>query len=137
MTPEILSTIHRSAFVTDRPWSTAEFKSLLISPHTHLTAKQHGFALWRCIADEAELLTIAVNPKHQHKGIGRDLMSAWMTAALNSAKMAFLEVAADNRAATALYREFGFVTVGRREKYYARQNGHSDALIMQAALGSD
>ena len=134
MIPETLSAIHRSAFGADRPWSAEEFKSLLISPHTHLTANQHGFALWRCIADEAELLTIAVTPEHQNKGIGRHLMSRWMTEAAQSAESAFLEVAADNGPAVALYRAFGFVTVGRREKYYVRQSVHGDALCMRAPL---
>ena len=49
--------------------------------------------------------------------------------------MAFLEVAADNAAAQALYARAGFAESGRRRGYYRRPDGSGlDALVMQRAL---
>lgn len=134
MTPEALSEVHRAAFVTERGWSPAEFRDLLDSSHTHLTRATHGFALWRSIAGEAELLTLAVLPAHQGQGIGRHLMHDWMTQASDGADTAFLDVARDNLAACALYARFGFATVATRPRYYARAQGAADALVMRAPL---
>ena len=49
----------------------------------------------------------------------------------------FLEVAADNESAQALYTTFGFVEVGRREGYYQRPDGsRMNAFTMRADLAS-
>lgn len=134
MTPDTLERIHAAAFTTERSWSAQEFRDLQTSSHTHLTTSEQGFALWRSVADEAELLTIAVAPEQQNKGTGRQLMRAWMTQAAQTAETAFLEVAADNGPACALYASFGFRTVATRQNYYARPNGRADALVMRALL---
>ncbi|WP_223424718.1 ribosomal protein S18-alanine N-acetyltransferase [Tateyamaria pelophila] len=134
MTPNTLARIHAAAFTHDRSWTAQEFRDLQARPHTHLTKARNGFALWRSIADEAELLTIAVDPAEQNKGTGRSLMGAWMTKAAETAETAFLEVAADNLTACRLYRHFGFRTVATRRNYYARPDGHADALVMRAPL---
>lgn len=134
MTPDSLSALHAAAFTQDRPWSASEFRSLLDSPHCHLDHRPHGFALWRAVAGEAELLTIATHPDHRRRGIAQDLMATWMTAAATLADTAFLEVAADNQSAIALYAKSGFETVSRRPKYYARPSGKVDALLMRAPL---
>ncbi|MFL4468566.1 GNAT family N-acetyltransferase [Tateyamaria armeniaca] len=134
MTPEALAALHRAAFATERAWSADEFRSLIDSPHCHLTSDTHGFALWRAVADEAELLTIATHPDHQRQGVARSLMQQWMRAAARTASTAFLEVAADNAAAIALYGQFGFDVMARRVGYYKRADHAADALIMRASL---
>lgn len=134
MTPQTLARIHAAAFPDERGWTAQEFCDLIASRHTHLTTATQGFALWRAIADEAELLTIAVDPSAQNTGIGRHLMAAWMTRAARTATSAFLEVAADNQAAVALYANFNFQTIGTRPNYYIRPNGHADAVLMRATL---
>ncbi len=48
-------------FQRGRSWSTAEFRKMQDNPYTYLTTEEHGFAIWRSIANEAELLTIAVH----------------------------------------------------------------------------
>ena len=98
--------------------------------------QEHGFALGRVIADEAELLTIAVHPEAQGAGIGKKLMSEFHTAAKSrGASRAFLEVADDNGAARALYLGAGYGESGRRVGYYNRAHSAPiDAITMERAL---
>jgi ribosomal-protein-alanine N-acetyltransferase len=47
----------------------------------------------------------------------------------------FLEVAAENEAALALYSTLGFSPAGRRVKYYGRPDGPAvDAVILRTGL---
>ena len=137
MSPDALARLHKAAFTSGRPWSAQEFAALCAEPHTYLTHDTYGFALWRAAAGEAELLTIAVDPAHQGRGRGRALMRAWMAQAASRADTAFLEVAADNAPACALYATCGFVTVATRPGYYARPAGAADARVMRAPLTDD
>lgn len=56
--------------------------------------------------------------------------------ALAGAEACFLEVAADNAAALALYKAAGFQTAGLRPRYYKRAGGEIDALVMRRDLNS-
>lgn len=135
MTPKEASVIHTSAFAPQRGWSEQEIATLLDSPTVQLFAQDDGFALVRTVADEAELLTIAVPPEQQGKGTGQALMRRWMQEV--EAATAFLEVASDNRAAHALYLRLGFCEIARRPAYYSRADAQAvDALIMRANLTS-
>ncbi len=136
MTPQDMAQIHAAAFTDARPWSASEFATLLESPHVFISQQPQGFALVRVVAGEAELLTIAVHPDHQGQGTGRALMSDWMAQAAATASEAFLDVAADNAPACALYAACGFVPAGRRTGYYRRSGAEAvDALLMRAPLG--
>jgi ribosomal-protein-alanine N-acetyltransferase len=82
-----------------------------------------GFGiLWR-IEDEAHIISLAVHPAHQRRGLGRtilvellnqarDLGCAWVT----------LEVKASNQAAIHLYESAGFQRLGERKGYYNGEN---------------
>ena len=87
-----------------------------------------GFAIWRIMEDEAELLTIGVLPRAQQKGLGGALLSA-LYASLVTIKInkLFLEVSVENAPAIALYRRAGFEKVSLRRGYYS---DGTDALIM-------
>ena len=135
MTPDDLARIHASAFTQSRPWSASEFKNLMDDSNTNLTFEADGFALWRAIAGEAELLTIAVDPPAQGRGLGARLMHTWLKSASQTAEVAFLEVASDNASALRLYARIGFATVGTRPAYYARPAGKTaDALVQKLVL---
>ncbi|MDV4143266.1 ribosomal protein S18-alanine N-acetyltransferase [Shimia sp. FJ5] len=136
MTPDDLAALHAAAFTQSRPWSTEEFAALLASPHCFLVAQGQSFALGRAIAGEAELLTIATHPKARRQGLARACLSQFETAArARGANSAFLEVAADNPAAIALYRAAGFTDAGQRKGYYTRPDGPAvDALILTKPL---
>jgi [ribosomal protein S18]-alanine N-acetyltransferase len=86
-----------------------------------------GFCSWRqTIADEAEILNIAVDPSYRRRGVGSALLNAVCDQANGTI---FLEVAEDNTAAMALYRKLGFEPSGIRLGYYAK--GSINAVVMK------
>lgn len=95
-----------------------------------------GFIVGQLAADEAEILSIGVLPHLQRRGVGRLLVEGLARAARKAeAKRLFLEVAADNQAAFALYRALGFTAVGMRKGYYERAGGEpQDALVLALPL---
>jgi ribosomal-protein-alanine N-acetyltransferase len=142
---DLASRLHAEAFAPlgERVWTRQDMAELLASPGVAGWALQSadqavGFALCRVAADEAELLTIAVQPNQRRRGAGRALLatvSAHARAA--GARSLFLEVGADNPAALALYGRAGFQTVGRRKAYYQRGGGPpADAVVMRLVLTS-
>jgi ribosomal-protein-alanine N-acetyltransferase len=82
-----------------------------------------GFSLVRVVADEAELLLIAVLPSHHRRGIGRRLLDHFMRQANDEGvTRVHLEVR-DGNPAVAMYRAAGFSAVGRRRSYYQSPEG--------------
>lgn len=136
MTPDALALIHKAAFRESRPWESQEFRSLLKQKFCFCLGDSRGFALGRAIAGECELLTVAVVPKFQRQGVGRALMQAYHTEALNrGSQQCFLEVAKDNINAINLYLSDGYTQVAERKNYYTRPNGQTvDALILSRNL---
>lgn len=136
MEPAALAALHASAFADTRPWTEAEFASLMADPTCFLSTIPGGFALGRCVAGEAELLTIAVDPAQRRKGLGTQLLAAYERAArAKGAERAFLEVDAENTPALGLYLSNGYDESGRRKAYYRHADGHrSDALVLAKSL---
>jgi ribosomal-protein-alanine N-acetyltransferase len=133
-----LAALHAEAF--DAPWTAADFADLLETPATMAVAAGDldGFVLVRIAAGEAEILTIAVRPAARRGGIGRRLVDAAAEAAARrEAESLWLEVAADNAAALALYAAAGFEVAGRRPGYYKRGGGtRMDAVVMRRTLNT-
>lgn len=130
--------IHRSAFASG--WSTAEFESLLADQGVVADAIGHapisGFVLSRKAADEAEILTIAIDGASRQRGLGGSLLGYHMSrlGRMGVARL-FLEVDESNVAANALYRRYGFRRVGGRTGYYRLGNGlRTDAWILRCDL---
>lgn len=137
MTPAQLAALHARCFATPRPWSEADFATFLQDPLAFLlTEGDAAFLLGRAVAGEAELLTLAVAPESRRLGLARKLVARFLyQARLRAADTAFLEVAADNAPAHALYVASGFTESGRRRNYYENpQGGRIDALLMHRAL---
>ena len=133
LTPTLLAQLHAAAFSDSRAWSVDEMQALLSSPPIFAVGTMRGFAMGRVIVDEAELLTIAVHPDQQGNGIGRRVLTLFEDKARSrGARLAFLEVAEDNRPARALYASAGWTESGRRIGYYARQTGCAVDAIMLA-----
>jgi ribosomal-protein-alanine N-acetyltransferase len=121
--------LHASAFAF--PWPQGDIEALLMARTTvadgafgSKTNDLQGFILCRLAADEGEILTIAVAPRKRRKGLAARLLGASIArlSALG-AKSLFLEVEAENTAARALYKRFGFEVVGERKSYYRKADG--------------
>lgn len=139
MTPEALAALHARCFRSPPPWSAADFAGFLADPLCFLLVEgDAAFLLGRAVAGEAELLTLAVAPEARRLGLGRKLLSRFLyQAQLRGAERAFLEVAADNAPALALYESVGFSGAGRRRGYYQGPEGsRTDALVLARDLAA-
>lgn len=136
MTPEALAALHARCFTMPRPWRMAEFQTLLADGAVVFTPGPRGFGMARVVLDEAELLTIATDPDHQGHGHGATLLAQLhKDVQARGATQIFLEVAATNLPAQALYRKLGYQPAGRRPNYYRTATGQTvDALLLRAAL---
>lgn len=134
MTPDELAALHAQCFTTPRPWTAEEFSSFADS--TFLLTQENAFLMGRVLADEAELLTLAVAPAQRRNGVARALVETFKARAADAgAANAFLEVAADNTPAMALYFATGFQEVGRRRGYYKQAEAPAlDALVLRCSL---
>jgi len=136
-----LARIHALGFY--RGWPVGEFESFLSDDNTPVfvacDARRRiaGFALIRVVEDEAELLTIAVDPKWRGKRIGQALLKAVFEYLLMTpARRMFLEVSEENVPAIKLYQREGFTTISSRKGYYPKPDGsQATALVMARDLG--
>lgn len=120
------------------PWPESAFAVEMRNPNARCWVSVEGeqvqaaLVLWR-VLDEAHIATVAVHPTLRRRGLGKGIIRAAMDAAYaEGARIFHLEVRAGNLPALALYEQFGFQVVGRREKYYM-DNGE-DALLMTLRL---
>ena len=125
------------------PWDPTGIAKLLEHPASTAFVAQVGapkitvgFIMGQVMAAEAEILTLGVAPELQQRGIGRMLVEGFKRAARRAeSKRMFLEVAADNAAAMALYTRLGFAEQRRRKAYYAREGGAAvDAIVLQGEV---
>ena len=111
-------------------WTRSQCAGILPMHGVSLTlAEQNGriagFSLVRAVADEAELLLLAVDPAEQRRGIGQALLDDFIAGALSGgAHRLHLEVR-DSNPAVELYKASGFAAAGRRRNYYQGQDGQS------------
>ena len=138
----IIASIHAQLF--DAAWSDADIAKMLDDPGicAFVATVAHpahvaGFVIGRMAADEGEILSLGVLPEHQHQGIGLMLTEGLMrTFATAGVMQAYLEVAADNVFARALYEKAGFEATGLRKGYYHRDTGPpADAVTMRLKVG--
>ena len=94
-----------------------------------------GFSLFRTVADESELLLIAVHPGQHRRGVGRRLLDDFLKRARNEGvERAHLEVR-DGNPAVSMYQNVGFSPVGRRRNYYRGEDGQRfDAITLARQL---
>lgn len=109
-------------------WTASQCLGMLSLPGVWLTLAQGadgltGFALTRTVADDAELLLLAVLPDRRGHGIGRALLRHAIAGARSRGAVRLcLEMRAGNDA-TRLYVSEGFVKCGERRSYYSGRGG--------------
>lgn len=139
---EQVQAIDRVSF--SMPWPPSSYRyelkenhfSFLYVAETHLHAGRPrvvGMIVVWMIMDEAHIATLAVLPEYRQRGISQRLLTAALKESIRrGARLATLDVRAQNKIAQALYRRFRFIVVGRRPRYY--QDNHEDALLMTVDL---
>jgi [ribosomal protein S18]-alanine N-acetyltransferase len=87
-------------------------------------------------ADEAEILSIAIEAGHRGRGLSRNFLLTHLGhLAGRGVRTVFLEVEENNQPARRLYERAGFGVVGRRERYYRQADGEQlNALLMRRDL---
>lgn len=130
---DAVSAIEAATFPT--PWSRDAFVQEMTRnvAARYLVAEMDGqvvgYAGAWLILDESHITNIAVAESQRGKGVGRQLTSALLQYLSNlGAAYATLEVRVSNERARNLYASLGFVSVGKRKRYY-EDNGE-DALLM-------
>jgi ribosomal-protein-alanine N-acetyltransferase len=123
---EVLA-IERGSFVA--PWSRAAFEAELGKPYANLCLARSrsgekagaviGYICFWLVADEVQVVNVAVHLAWRRRGIGKRLMRyALESASEAGANVAVLEVRRSNEAARALYEGLGFHAVRERPGYY-------------------
>ena len=118
-----------------RPWSRASFEQELTRnvAARYLVAELEGqvvgYAGAWIILDESHVTNIAIEETFRGRGIGKQLTAGLMQYLSNlGAAYATLEVRVSNERAQNLYRSLGFVSIGKRKKYY--EDNNEDAFLM-------
>jgi ribosomal-protein-alanine N-acetyltransferase len=118
------------------PWAESLIRDLTSRGACHHvllseTEQILGYFYAQDIVGEVTLLNIAIAPKQQGQGFGRELLQHFFTVcAQRKAESAWLEVRESNRPAIELYHSEGFNEVDRRRNYYPSATGKEDAIIM-------
>ena len=123
--------------VYPRPWSAGLFLSELAQKGSRAyfvarhQGKVAGYAGVMILGDEGHITNIAVDPAFHRHRIGTRLMVALIEESRDrGVRSMTLEVRRANAGAQAMYRKFGFQTVGVRRGYYVETG--EDAYIMWA-----
>ena len=118
-----------------RPWSRESFRQELTrnAVARYLVAEEEGKILgyagaW-VILDESHITNIAVLEEARGRGIGKRLTAQLLQILSNlGACYVTLEVRVSNERAQNLYKSLGFVSVGKRKRYY--EDNNEDAYLM-------
>ncbi len=119
------------------PWSRETLKEELKSERSvYFTVKEEqrtvGYGGIKTLAEEAEIMKIAVTKEKRRSGAGSALIKALLSAAeASGAKELFLEVRKSNLPAINLYEKYGFEAYGIRKNYYG---GKEDAVLFRKKL---
>ena len=130
----LLAELHAESFVESK-WSLQQIQSSLTLDTTQGLGAYDGealvgFILCQIIPDQSEVLTFCVRPAYRKRGIGTELLRIASEIAYKSNSSLYLEVAANNAPALALYNKIGFVRTGIRPNYYQSGDGSVDAMLL-------
>ncbi|MEM8574222.1 MAG: GNAT family N-acetyltransferase [Pseudomonadota bacterium] len=138
----LLAALHAASFETPgathqtRAWSEEVMAQFIAGPSTLCllatlsgeNTAPAGLLIARAAGDEADLITIGVDPEMRLRGVGRALLQHAVSALKAiGVRLLFLEVDEENQPALALYRKLGAEAVGTRPGYY--ENGRNAFLL--------
>ena len=96
-------------------------------------AKVNGLIIGRQVAEEAEILNLAVVPVKRRQGEGGALLKAALEEfRARRVSRVFLEVRESNETASTFYAKHGFSKMGRRASYY--HDPEEAAVVMEMKL---
>jgi ribosomal-protein-alanine N-acetyltransferase len=133
--PQILE-IGKESISAD--WTLGFLLADIDKEDTYFIAAMHGegtlgFAVFREVGDDGELLQIATRKDARCSGVGSALLENVLEYAQSkSLHKVFLEVRKSNTPAIRLYEKFGFVELRTRRGYY--DNPTEDALVMEREI---
>ena len=122
-----------------RAWTEQQFWLCLKQKEYYIfglkkEGKLAAYLSFHHVADEMEILKLAVHPAHRRKGLGKYLLGLVLQNCMKmDIKKVYLEVRKSNISAHALYAGFGFIQIGVRKDYYSDNN--EDAIILFLDLG--
>ncbi len=91
-----------------------------------------GFILVRVVADEMEVLNLAVEPSARRQGIASRLLNGAINHGRGlAAKRAYLEVRESNSAARKFYLSHSFTETNRRKTYFSQPIEDAIVLVRQ------
>jgi ribosomal-protein-alanine N-acetyltransferase len=134
----VVSNVENQAFTDQSAWNSKQIEHVLEEGSALTSLGWCGeslvaYALYRVLPPECELLRIAVLPYTRKKGYGTLLLRSGCDCLTEvGVSSLYLEVAATNSAALALYHSLGFESVGRRPNYYAHLG--VDGLVLRCEL---
>ena len=139
----MISELHARCF--EREWGTAEIANIIQQDNVIcIIAKETGkpkipplaFVIVRLAADEAEILSIGVDPGQRRYGLATKLLNeATRRLQGERTKSLFLEVDQANKPAVNLYKQLRFKSIAERPAYYQNTDGeNSAALVMRLDL---
>ena len=131
-----IARIHAASFA--EPWSQGDWSRQIAGAYmlVYVVPGQQegliGFVLARRVADEAEILNLAVDLSARRQGTAKAMLEGLISDLSGALPCRlYLEVSEKNVAAIALYKQQGFVQVGLRKAYYSAPDGNRyDAKIL-------
>jgi len=131
--PTILAIEHEAP--TASHWTAEQYQNRVRSGEedacflvAECEGKVCGFLCARIVSGEWEIENVVVREKFRRRGVGAELMRAFIAKWEESAGAAvLLEVRESNAPARALYAKYGLCEVGRRRDYYSEPPG--DAIL--------
>ncbi len=131
--------IEHSSF--SAPWSRESFESELLNRMALYTCLEYDdkvvayVGLWK-IYDEGHITNVAVLPSYRGLGLSKLLLNNLFEICKNNGIVRLtLEVRESNLVALNLYQHIGFISSGRRPRYYS--NPIEDAIIMWKELNGN
>ncbi len=132
-----ISVIEKASF--SDPWPEYVFSQALRSPLCRALVVRYagavaGYLISYVRGSDLHIANVAVSPEHRRQGVAKALLVAALNDRKSGCTHTFLDVRESNAGAIQLYRNLGFVEVGRRPRYY--RYPVEDALVMRRPMAS-